>query len=226
MKAAILCAGYGTRMHPLTYYVNKAMVPVAGKPILQHIVEKLRDAGITEFVVALSHLSDQVLNAFEDGSRFGVHMEFTVSDEPHATAGEIANMRAHLEGEQSFLVHYGDILTDIDVAGMMAAHHSDDRIATIGLVTGVTIHTGIATLDGDRMVAFTEKPALEEPCHASVSIFSRKALEYMRDGEDIATHTIPAMIARGERVCGFLDTKASWRDVGRLSDLGELAGQA
>ena len=226
MKAVILCAGYGTRMQPLTYYVNKAMVPLAGKPVLQHIVEKLRDAGITDFVVALSHLAEQVLNAFGDGERLGVHLDFVVSDKPHGTAGEIAHMRVHLDGEDSFLVHYGDILTDIDVPGMMAAHGSDERIATIGLVTGVTIHTGIAKLDGDRMVAFTEKPALDEPCHASVSIFSGGALDYMKEGQDIATHTIPAMIAAGERVCGFLDPEASWRDVGRLSDLSELAGEA
>ena len=113
MKTIVLCAGHGTRMRPLTYYLSKAMIPVAGKPLLEHIVVKLRDQGFSDMIVALSLHAEQVTHYFGEGQRFGVRMQYSVSEEPRGTAGEIHAMREMLEGEQNFLVHYGDILTDV-----------------------------------------------------------------------------------------------------------------
>ena len=223
MKAVILSAGLGTRMRPLTYYINKGLIPIHGRPILEHILCKLIRQGFREFILALSHLGEQVQNYFEEGERWGVHIEYSFSEEPLGTAGELANLRPKLKEEGSFLVHYGDILTDLDVEGMAQRHIQDEgRIATVGLVTHVPIHTGIATLSGETIIHFVEKPALEQACHAAVHLYDGRALSYMKKGEDLAHHTLPAMIAAGEKVCGFLDEKAYWNDVGRLSDLEEV----
>lgn len=225
MKAIILSAGRGTRMRPLTYYLNKGLVPIGDRPLLEHILLKLKDQGIDDFIIAISHLHQQVEHYFRDGSRIGVRIAYSISDEPLGTAGEMVHMRDMLDGEESFLVHYGDILTNLDLPAMVDAHRADARrIATIGLVTNVPIHTGIATFapGEDRLTHFEEKPLLQEPCHAAVNIFRPRALGFMRLGEDIAYHAIPRMLAAGERVCGFLDEKAYWRDVGRLSDLDEV----
>ena len=222
MKAVILSAGFGTRMRPLTYYVNKGMVPIGDKPILEHIVRKLIRQGFRHFILAVSHLGEQVRNHFENGERLGVRIEYSFSDEPLGTAGELHNLRERLEEEEHFLVHYGDIMTDLNAERMAAEHREGDRIATVGLVTNVPIHTGLATMEEGRITHFVEKPPLKEPCHAAIHIYSRRALRYMKRAQDLANHTIPAMIAAGEPVYGFLDEDAYWHDVGRLSDLDEL----
>ena len=212
-------------MRPLTYYLNKGLVPIGDRPLLEHILLKLKGQGFSDFVIAVSHLHQQVEHHFGDGSRFGVRIAYSVSGQPLGTAGELVQMRDMLDGESSLLVHYGDILTDLDLPNMVKAHQADpERIATIGLVTNVPIHTGIATLapGEDRLTDFEEKPPLQQPCHAAVNIFRPQALEYMRRGEDIAHHAIPRMISADERVCGFLDARAHWRDMGRLSDLDEV----
>ncbi len=222
MKAVILSAGFGMRLKPLTYYINKGMVPVAGRPILEHILLKLKKQGFSDFLIAISILGEQVINYFDSGRRHGIRIAYSWSEKPFGTAGEMFRMRKLLAREKNFLVHYGDILTDLDAAGMARFHLRHGGIATIGLVTGVPIHFGVGRLDKKgRLIGFEEKPKLLEAGNAAVQIFNRKALPYMKKGEDIATHAVPRMIACGEKVMGFLDRKAYWQDVGRLSDLDD-----
>ena len=222
MKAVLLCAGYATRMRPLTYYVSKAMIPVAGVPLLERILVKLRDLGFADLIVCLSHLQDQVEHYFGDGSRFGVRMAYSVADKPLQTAGEIVHAR-ELVGDGDFLVHYGDILTNLDIGRLVDIHREKGATATLGFVTGVRTHTGIAELDADgRLTYFEEKPPLDRACNAAVDVFGPAFWEYAEIGKDIATHVVPAMLAASERVYGYLDEQAYWYDVGRLSDLDEV----
>jgi len=220
IKAIILCAGLGTRMQPLTYYINKGLVPVGGRPILEHIITKLVRQGIPEFFVAVSHLGEQVEHYFGSGERFGASIRYVYSTEPLGTAGELHKMRDMLAAEDHFLVHYGDILTNLNSARLVRQHLETEATATIGLVTGVRIHTGLAEMDDEgRLTYFEEKPEIARPCHAAVSVFSRRVLEYVNAGDDLATDTIPAMMGAGEDVRGMLDGNAFWHDVGRLSDI-------
>jgi len=226
MKTIVLCAGHGTRMRPLTYYLSKAMIPVAGKPLLEHIVVKLRDQGFSDMIVALSLHAEQVTHYFGEGQRFGVRMHYSVSEEPRGTAGEIHAMRELLEGEENFLVHSGAILTDLDAKALVEQHVEKEAAATLGFVRGVPIHTGVAELnEAGEVVSFDEKPPLAKPCNAAVLALNRRALDYVGRGKDFSNDVIPEMIAKGERVYGFLDEKAYWYDVGRLSDL-EVANEA
>lgn len=220
VTGVILCAGLGTRMQPLTFYVNKGLVPVGGRPILEHIITKLVAHGIEELYVAVSHLGEQVEHYFGTGERFGARIHYVYSTEPLGTAGELHKMRDILLNEEHFLVHYGDILTNLNSARLVRRHLETGAAATIGLVTGVPIHTGLAEMDGEgRLTYFEEKPKIKQPCHAAVSAFSRRVLDYVQAGDDLATNTIPAMMAAGEDVRGMLDATAFWHDVGRLSDI-------
>lgn len=221
MRAVVLSAGYGTRMRPLTDYVNKGMVPLAGKPLLEHILTKLRRQGFTRITLAVSYLHEQVEHYFGKGDRWGVELDYSVSTEPLGTAGELWNLRDRLTREDHFLVHYGDIMTNLDAPALMALHRREQAIATVGFVTHVRIHTGLGELVGNRLTRFQEKPPLTQPCHAAVHAYSRNALRYMAPGKDLAGEVIPEMIAAGEPVCGFVDSQACWHDVGRLSDLDE-----
>ncbi len=220
MKAVILLAGHGTRMRPLTYYLNKGMIPVAGRPLLEHILVKLRDQGFPELVVAVTDFPEQLRHYFGDGSRWDAEIKYIERPQPSQTAGEVAAMRELLTGEEAFLVHYGDIICNLDAAAMARKHLEAGAVATIGLVTGACFHAGVAELDEDsRVVDFVEKPPIGKPTHAAINVFSRRVLDYCAPGKDFATEVIPELIAKGEKVIGYLDTEAYWHDVGRLSDL-------
>lgn len=220
MKAVILLAGHGTRMRPLTYYLNKGMIPLAGRPLLEHIIVKLRDQGFTDLLVAVTAYPEQLEHYFGDGERLGVRIEYVLRPEPSQTAGEVAAMADRLADEDAFLVHYGDIICNLDCAMMARRHLETGAAATIGLVTGVNFHAGVAELDAEgAVVSFVEKPPICRPTHAAINIFSPAALDYCRPGTDFAHDVIPQMIANGERVVGYLDEDAYWHDVGRLSDV-------
>ncbi|HOS93646.1 MAG TPA: nucleotidyltransferase family protein [Armatimonadota bacterium] len=220
MKAVILSAGYGTRLRPITDYLCKALVPVNGVPVLERVIRRLAGYGFNEFVVAVSHLGEQCVHYFGNGERLGVTLRFSITDEPQGTAGEIAAARHWLEGEPDFLVYYGDILSNFDVAGLVTRHQQKDPLATIGLVRSYRVATGIAEVNADgRVVAFVEKPPLPQPTNAAIMMFSGRALPWFRKGEDISIDVIPAMLRADEWVEGFIDENAYWHDVGQPASL-------
>jgi len=220
MKAIILLAGHGTRMRPLTYYINKGMIPVAGRPLMEYILLKLRDQGFSDLIVAVTAFAEQLDQYFGDGARWDVHIQYVQRPQPSQTAGEVAAMRELLAGEEAFLVHYGDIICNLDTAAMAQEHLAAEAAATIGLVTGIPFHAGVAELDDSgRVVSFAEKPPVTQPTHAAINVFSSRVLDYCAPGKDFAIDVIPEMIANGEKVIGYVDTDAYWYDVGRLSDL-------
>lgn len=222
MKTVILLAGYATRMRPLTNYLNKGMIPLCGKPLLEHIIERLHAQGFKDLLVVATMFPEQLQHYFQDGSRWGVHIQYVVRAEPSQTAGEVYALREYLADEESFLVHYGDILTNLNLVAMAQQHAQTGAAATLGLVKKVRLHIGVAELDHTgRVIAFVEKPYASLPCHAAVNIFSQRVWDYVGPGKDFGYDVIPAMIAAGEEVRGFVDEQAYWLDVGRLSDLEE-----
>lgn len=220
MKTIILLAGQATRMRPLTSYVNKGMIPLRGKPLLEHIIERLAAHGFTDLLVAVTMFPEQLVNYFGDGSRFGVKMDYHFRPEPSQTAGEVHSLREALAEEDDFMVHYGDIITGLDYGALARQHVGGAAAATLALVTGIEFHGGVADVDADgRVTRFVEKPLLDLKVNAAVYVLSRKALDYCGPGKDFGNHVIPEMLAAGEKVMGFVDEQAYWMDVGRLSDL-------
>ncbi len=224
MKTIILLAGQATRMRPLSSYLNKGMIPVNGRPLLEHVITKLQRQGFTDLIVAVTLFPEQLQHYFGDGSRFGVRIEYVPRPEPSQTAGEVHALREWLPSGEPFGVHYGDILTNLALPAMVRQHQATGAVATLGLVTGVPVHAGVATLgEGGRVTAFTEKPPLDLCCNAAVYVLSPRTLEYCGPGKDFGRHVFPEMIAAGEDVRGYLDREAYWMDVGRLSDLDEAS---
>lgn len=224
MKTIILLAGHATRMRPLSTYLNKGMIPVAGKPLAEHIVTRLVSQGFDDILLAATAFPEQLVHYFGDGARFGARLEVVHRPEPSGTAGEVWALRDRIPAGESFLVHYGDILTNLDLSGMWDQHAATGAAATIGLVMNVAVHAGVADLDTDnRITYFSEKPPLEKPCHAAIDVFGPGVWKYLAPQRDFGYDVIPAMIAAGEDVRGFVDREAWWLDVGRLSDLEPAA---
>lgn len=132
MKAMIVAAGLGTRLKPLTDTMPKALVPVAGKPLIGHVIDKLIAGGITELVINLHHFPEQIVSYVKANNSFGIPVHF--SDETNGlleTGGGIRKARTWLETDEPFLVHNVDILSNLDIAALVAQHRRTNPLATL-----------------------------------------------------------------------------------------------
>ena len=132
MKAMIFAAGLGTRLRPLTDHMPKALVPVAGKPMLERVILRLKEAGFNEIMVNIHHFGEQIIDFLRAHDNFGT--EIHISDERGMlldTGGGIKKARPFLDGQEPFLVHNADILTDIDLAGLYRHHLESDAESTL-----------------------------------------------------------------------------------------------
>jgi len=222
MKAIILAAGSGTRLRPLTYYIPKPMLPVAGKPVLEHIISYLRDHGVHDIVVAISHLGEQIKYYFNDGSRFGVRLSYITSDKPQGTAGEVYAARELLKNEDSFIVYYGDTLTDMNLRKMIEFHNKKGAVATMFGVKGVPVEFGVIEMEEDWVKEIKEKPKLPFIVNCPVFILRKEALKYLGLGLDFSKDVFPKMLSSGQRIALFVDENAKYYDVGRLSDYEKI----
>ena len=131
----ILAAGLGTRLRPLTDTVPKALVPLRGKPLLEHLLMKLKVAGFDEIVINIHHLGEQIIDFLEANRNFGLAVH--ISDERNYlldTGGGIKHAAAFLQGDAPFLVHNADILSDVDLGAFYRAHREEAGVLSSLLV--------------------------------------------------------------------------------------------
>lgn len=120
MKAVVMAGGFGTRIQPLTNSVPKPMLKILNRPMMQHIIEKLRDAGIKDIVILLYFKPDVIRDYFKDGSDFGVNIEYVLPDDDYGTAGAVKCAAKYLDEE--FIVVSGDLVTDFDFNEIIGYH--------------------------------------------------------------------------------------------------------
>lgn len=221
----ILCGGRGTRLRPITYYFQKSMIPVGvkQKPLLEYIVRLLRHNGITELALLVNYKAEQIINYFDDGSRFGVKILYMQDDaRMPGTAGSILN--AYKQGilnlKNPFLAYYGDILTNMNVQGLIQHHENKKASATVALASDFTVRVGLADLDkDDKILGFEEKPKLNKPVSVGITVFSGETLKDMerlkkeKHELDLMSDVIPYLISIGKPVYGYL-SEAFWYDIG------------
>lgn len=154
MKAMIFAAGLGTRLRPMTDTMPKALVPVAGKPLLYHVAHKIIDAGISDIVINTHHFADMVAAYVKDQNGFGAHV--SISNEPDQaleTGGGIMHARRFLEGCGNFLVHNVDIISDLDIRWFLS-QVKPEALSTL-LVSERESSRYLLFDDGMRLVGWT-----------------------------------------------------------------------
>lgn len=221
LKAGILAGGAGTRLYPITTYVPKILLPLGNRYVIEYVIDYLKRHGITEIVMMLSTSEfDLVRNHLGDGSRYGMSVEYSVA-ERIGTAGAV-QAAASLLGDR-FVVYYGDVLTDMDLADMIRFHESKKSICTLALSTSVPIEYGVAQVDsGGRVTYFEEKPVLKEyPVSMGIAILEREAISYCQTNTDIALDVVPRMLKDHKPVYGYLTEKRHY-DIGTFKSLEEV----
>lgn len=169
MKAVVLSAGYGTRLGELTRDVPKAMLPIAGRPLLEHVLRHLARHGFDDVAVNLHFRGEVVRGHFGSGADFGVRITWAPEPELLGTAGTVASLRSFLDGDEPFLVHYGDVLTNHDFSRLVAAHRERGALLTLLVHDRPGSNSIVVTDDDDRIVDFLERPPADHPARARSS---------------------------------------------------------
>jgi mannose-1-phosphate guanylyltransferase/mannose-1-phosphate guanylyltransferase/phosphomannomutase len=220
----VLAAGLGTRLRPLTYDVPKPMVPVANRPVMEHILLLLRRHGFERVIANLHWFPDLIRDRFGDGSGLGIDLSYRYEDELLGTAGGVRNVAEFFQGEP-FLVMAADALTDIDLRALRAAHEANPGIATLAVkrVPSVSEFGVVITSSDGRVQGFQEKPdpaeALSDRANCMIYVFDPEIFDYFPDEPvvDFALHVFPALLEND--VPFFVhDIGSYWNDVGSLPE--------
>ncbi|MBD3397769.1 NTP transferase domain-containing protein [Candidatus Micrarchaeota archaeon] len=220
MKAVVLCGGEGTRLRPYTYIVPKPMLWLGGRHILEYTIEHLRKSGIKDITLSVGYLKEQIMNHFEDGSKFGVNIDYFVEDEALFTAGALYPHKDKLKDER-FLVFMGDHVTNINIEKFIKTHEKTGAVATIAAKKKkVSLEYGI--IDGDEKTkiinGFEEKPVVNYLINTGMYLLEPKALEYIKPKEDFAKNVFPRMLKANEKLGFYKFSREYWIDIGRVKD--------
>ena len=208
MKAVIMSGGRGTRISELFPDIPKPLIPICGKPVLEHEIECLREQGFTNIILTVSHMADKIIKYFGDGSRFGVHIEYFVEDQPLGNAGALFRMKDKLT--EDFLLLNADSVFNIDFNRFVAFHKEHNALAT--LFTHPNDHpydSGLIIADGDKSVKKWLAKEDERPkyyknrVNAGLHIISPKLLEndINLPKIDLDRHLLKPLAGTGKMFC-------------------------
>jgi NDP-sugar pyrophosphorylase family protein len=157
-KAFILAGGHGLKMRPYTYELPKSMISVHNRPILEHIIELLRENNIKDIAIGVDYLAQKIKDHFGDGSRFGVKITYIENKKPRGTAGALQSAQYYLKDDKFLLLH-GDVLADIDLIDMIEFAEEEQGVVTMALTSvDDPSHYGSVRARGAKIVEFSEKP--------------------------------------------------------------------
>ena len=252
MKAMILGAGQGTRVRPITYTVPKPMINLAGKPVLEFIVEHLVAQQFDQIVINTSYMSDSIEGYFRDGSRYGADIAY--SFEGRLVEGELVGEALGSAGgmkriqdfsgffDDTFAVLCGDAVIDVDLQEALAFHRKNGALATIILKEvepdEVSSYGVVQLAEDGRILRFQEKPrpedAVSRVANTGIYLFEPEVFSFIPPGTqyDIGSQLFPALVAAGAPLYGvalpftWLDigNVRSWWDATRSVVSGELEG--
>jgi len=216
-----MAGGEGSRLRPLTSHTPKPMLPLANRPMMEHIVGLLRDHGFTEIVVTVAFLANQIRTYFGDGSEFGVEITYATEEQPLGTAGSVRNAMDVLD--ERFLVISGDVLTDIDLSRIVAEHEAKGAMATIGLVAVEDpLEFGIViTREDGSIERFLEKPTwgqvFSDTINTGIFVLEPEIFDHIAADRpvDFSGEVFPELLAQGLPMVGAV-SEGYWEDVGTL----------
>ncbi len=217
--AVIMAGGQGRRLMPHTESTPKPLVTVGGRPLLEILIDRLRESGIAQILIAVHHLSEMIRDRLGDGRGLGVSIAYVEEPTPLGTMGALTLVRDRLR--EPFFVVNGDILTKCDFRTMWEFHRSQADVAiTVGVsVQQVEMPYGEFTLRGNRVVELEEKPRKEFPVNAGIYVVEPSAVDAIPAGQYFdATDLIRLLLRRGRHVAAHL-IREYWLDVGRPPDL-------
>jgi mannose-1-phosphate guanylyltransferase/phosphomannomutase len=220
VKALVMAGGEGTRLRPMTANQPKPLLPVANKPIMEHVLGLLKRHGFTETVVTVQFFASLVRNYFGDGEDVGMSLQYATEEIPLGTAGSVKNAEDALQSGP-FLVISGDALTDIDLSAMVAFHKKQGALVTVGLARVPNpLEFGIVIADEEgRIQRFLEKPTwgqvFSDTVNTGIYVMEPEVLDKVPAGEQVdwSADVFPQLFEAGAPLYGWV-ADGYWQDVG------------
>src|SRR5215467_13252788 len=224
MKAVVMAGGEGSRLRPLTVARPKPMVPIVGKPVMEHILHLLKAHGITDVVVTVQYLANNIEDYFGDGSQFGMNIAYSREEVPLGTAGSVKYAEELLD--EPFIVISGDALTDFNLTEIIDYHLEKKAMATLTLahVSNPLEYGVIITNEEGHITQFLEKPSwgevFSDTINTGVYVLDPKILSYFEKNiqYDFSQELFPLMLKQGDPIYGYIANTGYWCDVGNLSE--------
>lgn len=230
MKAAILAAGEGVRLQPITATRPKHLIKVGGKPILEHCLNALKASGIKEVVIVVHYMADAIRTYFDDGKKFGLKIEYAEQKTVLGTGNAVSVIEPYMQ--EDFLLTNGDLLFDVEVAKIVIDLHQKERPAATMAIVPVEKpeNYGIVELENDNKVKhIIEKPTHEESptnlANAGIYVFSSEIFAKLKQisasarGEWEIPDALSLLINEGRTVMAAKIANRQWVDIGRPWDL-------
>jgi len=225
VKAVVMAGGEGTRLRPLTSNQPKPMVPIVGKPCIEHILELLMKHGLEDVVITLAFLPQAIRSYFGDGEALGISIDYSVEESPLGTAGSVKLAAGDLD--ETILIISGDALCDIDLTSLIEFHREREAAVTIGLKSVANpLEFGIVVTDEEgRIERFLEKPSwgqvFSDTINTGIYVLEPEVLRHIPADRpyDFSKELFPLLLEMGRPLYGYV-ADGYWQDVG---DLGQYA---
>lgn len=233
MNAFIFAAGLGTRLKPLTDTMPKALVPVGGKPLLAHVVEKLKAAGCKKIVINIHHFGDMIVDYVKSQGNFGIDIVFSDEREMLLETGGAIKHAVQLLGDEPFLIHNVDILSNVDIKALWEEHLNSGSAATL-LVSKRSSSRALLFDAESNLTAWTNKTtgevktpyesvdiaSLEELAFSGIHVFSPSLFKYFGEyPEKFSIIDFYLNTCKSEKIKAFTQEGLQLLDVGKLDSL-------
>ena len=221
MKAVVMAGGEGTRLRPLTSNQPKPMVPIVGKPCMEHILELLKQHGLEEVIVTVAFMPQAIRSYFGNGDTLGMSIEYSVEESPLGTAGSVRLASDRLD--ETFLVISGDALCDVDLTDLIRSHRERGAAVTIGLKSVENpLEFGIVVTDEERRIErFLEKPSwsqvFSDTINTGIYVLEPEVLRHIPTDRpfDFSKELFPLLLEMGRPMYGYVFDDY-WQDIGNL----------
>ena len=225
VKAIILAGGYATRLRPLTLTTPKPLLPILDKPVLDWIIEGLVKAEIRDIILSVRYYSNKIKSRYNDGADYGVNIHYAEEPRPLGDGGPIKYINEVYGLDETFLVIYGDVFSNVDYRRLIDFHRSKGGLCTMTLIrVEDPSRYGVAVLDNEgRIIKFIEKPRREEApsniVNAGIYVFEPEVLKHIpvKKSFGLAKDLIPKLLENNIGVYGYIH-QGLWSDIGVPKD--------
>ena len=216
----IMAGGRGTRLLPKTEKTPKPMLLLGGKPILEHIINRAKAAGIVEFVLAIHHLGEVIEEYFEDGQFLGVNISYIKEKSPLGTAGALGMIDP--KPTKPVIVVNGDVITDIRFGDILEFHSQNNAMATMAVQVYESENPfGVVQTKGISITGYEEKPIFRSLVNAGVYVLNPSALDFMEKGAECSMPTLFEILRSESLKTIAFPLHENWLDLGSPSDLAK-----
>ncbi len=214
VKAIILAGGLGTRLRPLTNDKPKPMLPIGEKPILEHLIDWTKKAGVKSIVLCVSYLKESIQDYFEDGKQFGVKIEYAISDMPLATAGQLKTAEKFIQDD--FVCLYGDSIFNFNLRTMIKQHSRKKPFVTISLNEFKTNlpYGVIQTSKNGRVLNWNEKPEIKVNVNMGCYVMNPKIFNLIPKNKQYGMDDVIKKAINKKKVVDSFITKNGFTDIG------------